>query len=88
MVLRGGVALYISRIDPDAASRLLERIDTTLARLADHPHLGRPNGTRHRALRRFTVQPYILFYQPLADGIRLVRVLHGARNTAAILGDD
>ncbi len=40
-----------------------------------------------RGLRSFTVSPYILFYRPVPDGIRLVRVLHGARDTGTVLRD-
>jgi toxin ParE1/3/4 len=31
-------------------------------------------------LRRFTVGKYVLYYEPIQGGVRLVPVLHGARN--------
>jgi toxin ParE1/3/4 len=31
-------------------------------------------------LRRFTVGNYVLYYEPIQGGVRLVRVLHGARD--------
>jgi plasmid stabilization system protein ParE len=39
-------------------------------------------GMRHFAIRQF--ESYAVFYEPLADGIRVVRVLHTARDLAAI----
>jgi toxin ParE1/3/4 len=32
------------------------------------------------ALRSLSVGNYLIFYRPLADGIEIVRVLHGARD--------
>lgn len=43
-------------------------------------------GLRYFAVRRFT--SHAVFYQPTDDGIRVVRVLHTARNIAAILAPD
>ncbi len=67
--------------------RLLERIDDRLRLLADNPRLGRRRSGGVAGLRSFTVPPYILFYKPTADGIRLIRVLHGARDIAGTLFD-
>jgi toxin ParE1/3/4 len=77
---------YISPHDRHAADALVERIDEVLALLADHPMLGPARRARTRNLRSFTVGRYILLYQPLADGIRLLRVLHGARDLARVTG--
>ncbi|USU03524.1 type II toxin-antitoxin system RelE/ParE family toxin [Sphingomonadaceae bacterium OTU29MARTA1] len=55
--------------------------------LADNPNLGAMWFDGSRGLRSFTVSPYILFYRPVPDGIRLVRVLHGARDTGTVLRD-
>src|SRR4051794_13570151 len=46
-----------------------------------------PSDPRHPGLRFFPVrrfESYAVFYQPLADGIRVVRVLHTSRNLTAI----
>ena len=32
----------------------------------------------------FTVRPYVVFYHPLTDGIRVARVIHGARDYPAL----
>jgi toxin ParE1/3/4 len=31
-------------------------------------------------LRSFTVKNYVIFYQPITDGIEVLRVLYGARD--------
>lgn len=43
-------------------------------------------GLRYFPIRRF--ESYAVFYQPTADGIRVVRVLHTSRNVAAIFAPD
>lgn len=40
------------------------------------------------ALRSSPVGNYLIFYRPLPDGIEILRVLHGARDIAAILFDE
>lgn len=71
---------YIAADNIAAADRLLETCRTKLALLAEAPGLGRPRDEFARALRSLPVGNYLLFYRPLADGIELARVLHGARN--------
>jgi toxin ParE1/3/4 len=39
-------------------------------------------GMRHFVIRRF--ESYVVFYEPVADGIRVIRVLHSARNFATL----
>ncbi len=76
--------LHIAREDPVAADRLLDRIEATLRRLADHPRSGRARLELMVDLRSAPVGAYVLFHLPLADGIELVRVLHGARDIEAV----
>ena len=71
---------YVARDDVSAADRLMDRIDAVLHRLAAAPKLGRERPELVASMRSYTVGKYLIFYQPLADGIELVRVLHGARN--------
>lgn len=74
--------------DERAADNLLDRIEATLDRLADHPRLGQRRSGGGAGLRSFTVPPYILLYEPIPGGIRLIRVLHGARDIGGSLGED
>jgi len=79
---------YVAARDLRAADALVARIEARLRLLADNPRLGRDRGALRPGLRSFSVPPYVLFYRPIADGIRLVRVLHGARDIGAALGAD
>lgn len=59
--------------------------------LARSPHAGqaRPDLTR-RALRFWTVSPfknYVVVYDPDTQPLRILRILHGARNIPALLQD-
>lgn len=72
--------LRIARDDPTAADRLLDRIEATLARLADYPRSSRARPELMPELRSASVGLYIFFHLLLADGVELVRVLHGARD--------
>ena len=69
---------YIAQADPVAALALDELISEKASSLVDHPGLGRPGrvtGTRELVVH----QNYILIYDTSADLVRLLRVLHAAR---------
>jgi len=67
---------------------MIDRIEARLTLLAENPRLGADYHARRPGLRSFSVPPYLIFYQPIPGGIRLVRVLHGARDTGTTLRDD
>lgn len=78
----------IARDNPDAARRLRARLETALRRLGDNPAIGAQRPAlaearyRFRAVRGF---PYLLVYTADTDPPRVLRVLHMARDIAAIL---
>lgn len=82
------IAFRIARDNPRAARRLLDRIDAQLAVLAERPLLGRARPELGVALRSFALRPYLILYRPLADGIEVVRVLHGARELGPLLDEE
>jgi toxin ParE1/3/4 len=71
---------YISRDNPDAASRLILLIREKCTLLAQQPGIGRDRSDIVSGLRGFPVGNYVIFYQPTNDGIAVVRILHGARD--------
>lgn len=75
----------IAQDNPAAADRVLSGLLDAEERLADHPQLGRLRPELPGQLRSWSVAPYVLFYQPLADAILIVRVLHGARDIDDLL---
>ncbi len=76
------------------AQRFFAQTEATLARLAGMPGIGTPYEHDHPALIGLRFCPisrfrnHIVFYRPVADGIEIVRVLHGARDIHAILAEE
>ena len=86
-----GLGLWIS-IDtgPNAANRVLSRIDRALQNLAAFPEIGRSRPDLLDSPRTFSVHSWLLVYEPLVGerGIRVMRVLDGRRDIQALLGRD
>jgi len=75
---RRAIREYIAADNPSAALDLDELLSEKAARLVDHPGLGRPGrlqGTRELVAHR----NYILIYDVAGDLVRVLRVLHAAR---------
>lgn len=73
---------------PEAANELIDEFDASYRLLAINPGLGQSVEWLSARLRRFAVRKnYIIFYEPIADGILVVRVLHAARNITTGLFD-
>ena len=69
---------YIAKDNPAAALALDGLISEQANRLVDHPGLGRPG--RVAGIRELVVQQnYILIYDTAPDRVRVLRVLHAAR---------
>jgi|SRR3954447_10244262 toxin ParE1/3/4 len=79
------IGAYIEADNPDAADRLLDLFEEKFRLLAEFPGMGRTRDELVPGLRSFPVGKYLIFYFPLADGIDVVRVVHGARNLRKIL---
>jgi len=74
------IAEHIANDNPAAAANWLDRVEETLSLLASYPLMGEQVNHIRPGLRRFCQGNYLLFYEPLEDGIGLVRVLHAARD--------
>ena len=75
---RNEIRTYIASDNPAAALALDELIAEKAARLLDHPGLGRKgriDGTRELVIH----QNYILVYDKVGSAVRILRVLHAAR---------
>jgi toxin ParE1/3/4 len=69
----------IAEDNPAAATRLVERIQTTVERLRDFPALGRPgrvSGTRELVIPGTS---YIVPYRVAEEQIQILALIHGAR---------
>lgn len=72
--------IAIQQQHPDAADRLIDEIDEFLNLLLQQPRMGEAVDHLRPNTRRCVVHNhYLLFYEIITDGIRLLRVLHGAR---------
>lgn len=76
---------YIEADNPVAALALDELFEEKAGRLVDHPgmgRLGREVGTRELVAHK----NYILVYDVTADSVRVLRLLHAARQLPALTG--
>jgi toxin ParE1/3/4 len=84
---------YVSTASLDTARRFRAEAQATLQRLAAMPGMGARYEHEHPALTGLRFFPlsrfrnYLIFYRPLADGIEVVRVLHGARDIPRLLAE-
>jgi toxin ParE1/3/4 len=65
---------------PEAARRLVDRIRAACEKYATFPLMGQERSDIADGIRIFSLRPYVVFYFPLDGGIRVARVLYGARD--------
>lgn len=70
-----------------AADRWVDKLDEKFQLLSSQPLMGREREELSASLRSFPFGRYMIFYVPIADGIDVVRVLHGARDVDAVFGE-
>jgi len=84
------IAYAISDDNVEASIRFIDAIDAAYRRLSEMPGVG---ALRDYANPRFTgmrmwpvtgFEKYLIFYQSTDEQIRIIRVLHGARDLTAI----
>lgn len=81
-------ANYLGERNEAAAVRFLREFRARARLHAAHPRLGRPRDDLQPGLRSFVAGRYVVFFRPSADGIEVLRVLHGSRDASAELGTD
>jgi toxin ParE1/3/4 len=85
---------YIRQYSPRAALRFLNAAQATFRLLAAQPGLGaryKPGHPVLSELRFFPITGFkndLVFYQPSANGIQVLRVLHGAQDIHRVLAED
>jgi toxin ParE1/3/4 len=68
------------------ADQMIERLLTAARLLAERPKIGRERPEVSPGLRSFVAWPYVIFYRPLAQGARVVRVIHGHQDLDRAFG--
>lgn len=71
---------YYRDIDPRLSQRLIFAAVAAGRLLAENPQLG--TLVPEKAVRKWRVRktPYLIFYRPEAAGVRIMRLLHAARD--------
>lgn len=81
---------YIAQNNPEVALRFLQSADATFLFLAEAPELGTVcnfSNPELKDVRRWRVKGFdnhLIFYRAVEHGVDIIRVLHGARDIAAI----
>jgi toxin ParE1/3/4 len=70
----------------DQADRYLDRVDSALESLRDHPFLGSDCGDIRHGYRRFSVEQHRVFYIVTPRRVEVIRVLHSHRDIDGQLG--
>jgi len=79
---------YIAADNPNAASKLTDKIEKNLELLSDNPKLGRiprDDEIRNLGYRYIIIQNYLIFYTIDERTVLIHRILHSARNYKSIL---
>jgi toxin ParE1/3/4 len=71
--------LYIAVDNPQAADRLVDRLDSACARLAAHPLSGPSREDIGAGVRHLVVENYLILYRYDGKAVEIVRILHGQR---------
>src|ERR1044071_317470 len=70
---------YIADNSPEAADRVVRRLRDVMRMLGDNPLAGRSRPEFGSGVRSFPSGNYLIFYRSAANGVDIIRVLHGAR---------
>jgi toxin ParE1/3/4 len=82
------IVSYISAENRSAAEITATKIERSLARLSDHPYLGRipkEEDLIRLGYRFLVVENYLIFYTLEEQTICVHRILHGARDYISLL---
>ena len=75
------VFLYIAQDNIDAARRVHSRFRAAFRTIAHSPLIGRVRSELAEGIRSLPVENYVIYYRAVASTVRILRVLHGARDT-------
>jgi plasmid stabilization system protein ParE len=79
---------FIARDNPDAADRVLSMFEGAFDLLVGRPLLGHTRkDLADESIRFWPLASYLIAYQPQVAGVRIIAVLHGARDVAKLVKD-
>lgn len=71
----------------DAGERILQTFNQKCQQLISFPNIGKKYDHLCPGLRGLRLDGYIIFYQNVDDGIKIVRVVSGRRNLGSLFAD-
>jgi toxin ParE1/3/4 len=74
---------FIAEDSTVEADRWVDRLDEKLALWATQPMMGRARDELAPNVRSLAFGRYVVFFEPLTDGIDVIRVLHSSRDIDA-----
>jgi len=80
------IGRYIAEDDPARAESFLAELEAKARQAAERPLSFPARDDISPGLRAAVHGRYLLFFRDLADEVRIVRVLHGARDLRRIMG--
>jgi toxin ParE1/3/4 len=84
--------IYLLNDGLDVAERFQQSVEETADRLLTQPGIGSPSEWGPTAdTRYFPVDGFpnhFIFYRQFADGLLIVRILHGSRDLPTLLGEE
>jgi len=78
--------VYIAEGNVDAADALNGRIRAVCDKLDQSPALGKLRPELGAEIRSFAIGSYVIYYRVTPDGVRILRIVHGARDAIRLLG--
>jgi toxin ParE1/3/4 len=78
------IAIHIATDSVSASDEFLQNMDERFSLLVTQPEMGRQRPELGNVIRSFALRNYVVFYDPIPEGIFIVRVLHGSRDIESI----
>ena len=79
-----GIALFIAQDNPIRAQTFVDELEAKCHALGKSPGIGTRRPGLGKGVRVASHGRYLIFYREANDGLRIERVMHGARD----IGDD
>jgi toxin ParE1/3/4 len=74
------VFLFIAQDNLEAAQRMHSEFQQTFLTIAGQPSMGRSRDELAAGIRSLAVGKYVIYYRRVGRAVRILRLLHGARD--------
>ena len=75
---------YVAKDQPARADRLIESLFDSFRLIATSPDIGELRSDLRDGLRLLSVGNYVIGHQRVRGGVRIIRVVHGARDLTKV----